>query len=179
MRDTRQTTDDARVVSIPQWLPGPEAADALGVSLRTLQRLASRGDVERRQDGRTSSYRVTRATTRATDSRQTTRHAPPIDDTRHPRHEPAPPESGALEALRVELATVRAELVSAERRAAVAEYRAAIADDGAEQLEAMREQLDQARAERDEARTLAQTYADTLRHRHATVQRLLQRLRGA
>lgn len=179
MHDTRQTTDDTRVVSIPQWLPGPEAADALGVSLRTLQRLAARGDVERRQDGRASSYRVTRATTRATDSRQTTRHAPPIDDTRHARHEPAPPVNGALEALGVELATVRAELVSAERRAAVAEYRAAIADDGAEQIEALRVQLDQVTAERDEARDLARTYGAALRRRHATVQRLLLRLRGA
>jgi predicted DNA-binding protein (UPF0251 family) len=39
-------------------LPGPAAAERLGVSLRTLQRLAERGDVARHQLGRRTLYAV-------------------------------------------------------------------------------------------------------------------------
>jgi hypothetical protein len=39
-------------------LPGPAAAEQLGVSLRTLQRLAERGDIARHQLGRRTLYAV-------------------------------------------------------------------------------------------------------------------------
>ena len=47
-------------------LPGPAAADALGVSLRTLQRWAERGDIQRHQLGGRTLYRVEPVTTPAT-----------------------------------------------------------------------------------------------------------------
>ena len=90
-----------------------------------------------------------------------------------------------IDALRAELATMRRELVDAERRAAVAEYRAALVEGADAEVEVLTARVDEltaeldvTRAERDEARTLAQTYGDALRRRHATVQRLLQRLAG-
>jgi hypothetical protein len=42
----------------PTWMRGPAAARTLGVSLRTIQRMAERDQVERRQTGRETRYLV-------------------------------------------------------------------------------------------------------------------------
>ncbi len=164
-----------RIVHLPRWLPPSDAAAALGISERQLRRKAGAGEIERRKVAGRAEYRVT------ADAGQDVR-----TDVRTDTPDTSDARPDASDVLRDELASLRAALVDAERRAAVAEYRAEIADADAEELEALRgdvehlrDELHQARAERDEARTLAQTYGDALRRRHATVQRLLQRLRGA
>jgi excisionase family DNA binding protein len=58
-------------------LPGPAAADALGVSLRTLQRWAERGDIQRHQLGGRTLYRVEPVATPATPAPAT---VAPLDD---------------------------------------------------------------------------------------------------
>jgi hypothetical protein len=45
--------------SMATWLPGDEAADALGISLRTLQRYAEAGQIERRKTGKETRYLLT------------------------------------------------------------------------------------------------------------------------
>lgn len=62
-------------------LPGPAAADALGVSLRTLQRRAERGDIQRHQLGGRTLYRVEPVTTPATPATPAPATVAPLDDT--------------------------------------------------------------------------------------------------
>lgn len=63
-------------------LPGPAAADALGVSLRTLQRWAERGDIQRHQLGGRTLYRVEPVTTPATPATPApSATVAPLDDT--------------------------------------------------------------------------------------------------
>lgn len=119
-------------------LPGPAAADALGVSLRTLQRWAERGDIQRHQLGGRTLYRVEPVTTPATRttpepvvSRQVSPVASPVatrDDT-----------GGALVSA----------LVAAVERATRAEI----------ERDQLRAQLDDVRAQLDRAgRLLLQTF---------------------
>lgn len=190
MTDTRNATQIVSLASSPQWLTGAAAADALGVSLRTLQRMATRGEVERRSDGRRSLFRVSDALKRATNdtTRQTTRAT--NDTTRATTV--ASHSAAELATLRALLDDAIAARVDAERRASVAEYRAAIAETDPAVVEGLRasvaeieQQRDQARAEiavvtaeRDQARAEGQRLADAMRKRYALIQRLTRRLAG-
>ena len=119
-------------------LPGPAAADALGVSLRTLQRWAERGDIQRHQLGGRTLYRVepvatpaTMPTTRTTPEPVATRPVSPVA--------PLDDANGAL---------VTA-LVTAVERATRAEI----------ERDQLRAQLDDVRAQLDRAgRLLLQTF---------------------
>ena len=185
MSDNRHATQIVTLARAAQWLTGAAAADALGVSLRTLQRMATRGEVERRSDGRRALFRVSDALKRATNdtTRDTTRAT--NDTTR---------DTAVASHSAAELATLRGLLddaiaarVDAERRAAVAEYRAAIAETDPAVVEGLRasvaelaQERDQARAEiatvtaeRNEARQHAMRLADAMRKRHALIRRIL------
>jgi hypothetical protein len=119
-------------------LPGPAAADALGVSLRTLQRWAERGDIQRHQLGGRTLYRVEPVATPAT--MPTTRTTPEPVATRPVS--PVAPLDDATGAL------VTA-LVAAVERATRAEI----------ERDQLRAQLDDVRAQLDRAgRLLLQTF---------------------
>jgi hypothetical protein len=185
MTDTRNATPIISLASSPQWLTGTAAADTLGVSLRTLQRMATRGEVERRSAGRRSLFCVSDALKRATND--TTRHA--TRDTFDTTRDTAGASHSATEinTLRGLLDDAIAARVDAERRASVAEYRVAIAETDPAVVEGLRasvaeleQQRDHARAElatvtdeRDRAREHAHRLADAMRKRYALIRRLL------
>ncbi len=56
------------VTTLPVWLPPADAAIALGIAERTLRLRASRGELQRRRDGRQTLYRVEPQTTAAVDA---------------------------------------------------------------------------------------------------------------
>ena len=181
-RATNDTTDDnarhhgtapvVRLATAARWLPGHEAAEALGVSLRTLQRNATRGTVERTTRGRRSLYLVSAPATDATGdttTRATIGDTDATDDNaRHERHDRRQADPTVVE--------LAMRLADAERRAAVAEYRVAIAEVDPDEVEALRAELATMTAERDEARTQGQALADAMRKRHALIKRLTARL---
>jgi len=181
-RATNDTTDDnarhhgtapvVRLATAARWLPGPAAAAALGVSLRTLQRNATRGTVERTTRGRRSLYLVSAPATDATDdttTRATIGDTDATDDNaRHERHDRRQADPTVLE--------LAMRLADAERRAAVAEYRAAIAETDPAEVEALRATVATLTAERDQAREQGQALADAMRKRHGLIKRLTARL---
>lgn len=175
MHDT--TRDSAkqpaiRLATDSLWLAGPEAANALGVSLRTLQRKAASGSVERTVRGRRSLYLVSAPVNDATDD---THDATPIGDTdatddnaRHDATSDATPNPTVIE--------LAVRLADAERRAAVAEYRVAIAETDPEVVAGLRSQVATLTAERDEAREQGQQLAAAMTKRHGLIKRLTARL---
>lgn len=124
-------------------LPGPAAADALGVSLRTLQRWAERGDIQRHQLGGRTLYRVEPVATLATPKPGTSRQVSPVMTRQvSPVMTPVTPLDDANGAL------VTA-LVAAVERATRAEI----------ERDQLRDQLDDVRAQLDRAgRLLLQTF---------------------
>jgi hypothetical protein len=161
-----------RLATAPRWLSGSKAAATLGVSLRTLQRNAASGTVERTLRGRCSLYLVSAPVIDATDDttmRATIGDINATDDnTRHERHDTRQPDPTVIDL------TVR--LADAERRAAVAEYRAEIAETDPEVVEELRarvveleEHASNMEAERDMAHTQGQALADAMRKRHGLV----------
>jgi hypothetical protein len=127
-------------------LPGPAAAAQLGVSLRTLQRLAERGDIARHQLGRRTLYAV---------------EAPPAGATSAP---PAPREKR-----RDSDATADA-MVTLATRAASAELEAARLRG---QLEDITGQLEASRARVVELEGIARQLGATCTARAARIKALL------
>lgn len=176
MHDTSTSGSITRIDAARQWITGAVAADRLGVSLRTLQRMASRGEVERQRRGTRSYFRINetdlhdkRDTTDARQAPSTTRHATPR----------ATSDEGALAALREELTALRVATIDAERRAAVAEYRAQLAETDPAEVEALRARIAETVAERDEARAEAVKLGAAMVKRHSIIQRLTRALTAA
>lgn len=188
--DTNDTGHDApkgpvvRLATAPRWLPGPDAAAALGVSLRTLQRKAAGGEVEREQRGRRSYFRVSAPVptddTRASD----TRHE------RHARHERRDTDTtydttrATNDAMRATVLALTDRLADAERRAAVAEYRAELAEADPDEVEALRAGLEERdativglRAELADVRAQAEELAAAMVKRHGIIKRLAAKVR--
>ena len=160
-------------------MTGKDAAATLGLSIRTIQRQANAGKIERTLRGRRSFYLVSApvidATLHATDD---TRDATPIGDidatddtTGDKARQSATPDPTVIELVQL--------LAAAERRAAVAEYRVAIAEVDPAEVEALRADLETMTAERDEAREQGQRLADAMTKRHALIKRLTARLANA
>jgi hypothetical protein len=127
-------------------LPGPAAADALGVSLRTLQRWAERGDVQRHQLGGRTLYRVEPVATPA--PFPATRTTPEPVATRPVSHVMSPVVSHVAPLDDAGGALVTA-LIAAVERATRAEI----------ERDQLRAQLDDTRAQLDRAgRLLLQTF---------------------
>jgi hypothetical protein len=53
------------ITTLPVWLPPADAARTLGIAERTLRLRASRGELQRRRDGRQTLYRIDPQTTAA------------------------------------------------------------------------------------------------------------------
>jgi len=53
------------ITTLPVWLPPADAARTLGIAERTLRLRASRGEIQRRRDGRQTLYRIDPQTTAA------------------------------------------------------------------------------------------------------------------
>jgi len=153
------------------WLPTNDAASALGISRRTIQRRAKSGSIKTRPGARGSvEYQVpTHDMTRD----DTVPKSPPV--TRH--------DTGAITEIRALLASEQTARIDAERRAAVAKYRAEIAETAPEVVEGLRAELAGLRSqvatlttERDEAREHGQRLADAMTKRHGLIKRLTARL---
>lgn len=147
MHATQQTT---------LHLPGPQAADVLGVSLRTLQRLAARGEIRRDVFGRRTLYAVN------------PRHD--TDDTRHnPRHSDATPAPKSVSPAPPAPPVTRqpddtpAALVALARMVATAEL----------ERDQTRLELAAARARIAELEAIAGQLAETCKARHRRIVALL------
>jgi len=156
------------------WLPTNDAASALGISRRTIQRRAKSGSIKTRPGARGSveyqvpTHDMTRGVTVSKSPRVTPRVTP--DDIGIAAFE------RLVDKLRADLNESHRARRDAERRTAVAEYRVEIAEVDPSEVEELRNQVATLTAERDEAREHGQRLADAMTKRHGLIKRLTARL---